>query len=828
MRSLYIFLFACFFLFPHVMYSQNRQPASGEGIKRTVTITGTIIDSETLLPVEYSTISIHKSKDSSLVTGTVTDIDGKFRIEKIIQGEYYIQVNFIGYTKKMIPGVNISPKMKGKDLGKIYISPAMHNLSEIDVTAKKEMVEFSLDKKVINVEKNIASIGGSAIEVLQNIPSVTVDIDGTLSMRGNSNVTVLVDGKPSGLSGLSNSSILEQIPASSIEKIEVITNPSAKYDPDGMSGIINIILKKKRDKGYNGMVSVTAGTGDRYNGSVNLNFRREKLNLFGSYDWRKNKRPGSSHYQRQEFLNDTLTFTNTDENSNGTRTSGNIKGGFDYSFNDFNLVTFSVLANLRNDNDNEFGLSTISDSVMVPTSFYDIDNSEQGDDHSVDYSLSYLKKFEKKGEELTVDAIYSSALGKEHNYVTTRYYDSLHFPVSDFPQKRHTITGETSDVFTLQSDYTNPLSGKSRIEAGFKSIIRAIDNDYRCDSFVYDVLNDWQYDSLQSNHFVYNEQIHSIYGIFSSAFDKLEYQAGLRFEQTFTRSEQKDSGKDFPNDYFNVFPTLHISYKLINDNAFQISYSRRINRPASHQLNPFVDKSMVSVYHFGNPELTPEYVNAYEIGFLKYWNKTSLNTSVFYKYVNDIIQRYIYFVQVNDTTSIQYATSKNMSKGISYGLEFVLQHDLFKWWNINLNYSYFRNKIEGTADSTSLTNSNYTWTARLNSNMTIWKSLDIQLIGNYRAPMVNIQGTMDASYNVDIAMKKDFYKGNLSLSLRASDIFNTQQFNMHRSGDGFIIDMKHKRESRIVYLGLTYKINGGIKQKENKRPEAEKQEEMDF
>jgi outer membrane receptor protein involved in Fe transport len=657
---------------------------------------------------------------------------------------------------------------------------------------------------------------------------VTVDIDGTLSMRGSSNVTILVDGKPSGLSGLSSSAILEQIPASSIERIEVITNPSAKYDPDGMSGIINIIMKKKKEKGYNGMISVTTGTGNKYNGSVNMNFRREKLNLFGSYDMRQNKRKGNSHFQRQTIFNDTLTFLDTYENSSNNGLSNNIRGGFDYLFNDFNSVTLSLFTNVSYGNDDEYGKSAELDSIMQPYSYYDNFNKERSNDKSSDYNLNYRKTYEKKGKEWTIDAIYSSSASNEHNYITTQFYDSQHIPVSDLPLLRHTLTDETSNVFTIQSDYINPLSEKSRLEAGFKSIIRAIDSDYKCDSFVYNGFNKWQYDSLQSNLFVYNEQLHSAYGIFSGSVTNLEYQAGLRFEQAFTRSSQKTSNENFTNDYFNVFPTLHLSYKIKNNNSLQLSYSRRINRPSAHHLNPFVDKSMVSVYHFGNPRLTPEYVNTYEAGYLKYWDKTSLNTTAFYRQINDIIQRYVYLVQINDSTQIQYATEKNMSRGISYGLEVVLQQDIFKWWNINLNYSYFRNKIEGDADGTALTNSNYTWNTKLNSSMTVWKNLDIQLIGNYRAPMVNIQGVMQAMYNVDVALKKDFFRGNMSVSIRASDIFNTQQFNMHRTGEGLIIDMKRKRESRIVYIGLTYRINGGIKQKEKKRQEGEGQEEMDF
>ncbi|MCX6258684.1 MAG: TonB-dependent receptor [Bacteroidia bacterium] len=827
MRSIFIILLSAF-IGLHLCAQApqgNRGPNNnGSGI-----LTGTVTDAETTQAVEYATVSLYKSKDSSLVTDTVTDHSGKFRLEKIQYGSYYAMVNFIGYKKKKVTGIMINPKIPVKDVGRISISPSTTALSEIDVTAEKKLVEFTLDKKVINVEKNLSTAGGSAADVIQNVPSVTVDIDGTVSLRGSTNVTVLVDGKPSGLSGLSGSAILDQIPASSIDRIEVITNPSAKYDPDGMSGIINIILKKKIEKGYNGMFSVTAGTRNKYNSSLNLNFRHNNYNLFGSWDMRYNERTGTSHTTRQSDIitslnKDSITHLTSDGHSDNQRLSNNFKAGFDYSFNDFNSFTFSVLNGQGSNNNNEFDHSFVQDSVYHLMYLYNTINKERNTNNSTDYNFDYKKTFLKKGEELTADVILSKSDNVENGYVSTQYFDNYNNPVDSGPDLQNTITNEKYRVLTIQADYTNPLSEKARIDLGFKSVIRSNDNNYIYNGFSFGNVNDWNMDSLMSNHFVYNEQIHSAYVIYSDAWSNLEYQLGLRFEEASTRAEQKTSDSTFTNNYFNVFPTLHLNYKLDENNSVQLSYSRRVNRPNAWQLNPFVDRSQPKLYSYGNPKLTPEYVNAYETGYQRYWGKTSFNITAFYRQISHIIQRYT----IMDTTGTQYTTFMNLSKGTSYGIEGVVQADFRKWWNINLTYSYFRNIIEGTADGTALTNSNYTWTTRLNSNMSIMKLFDFQIIGNYRAPMVNIQGTMQASYNVDVAMKKDFLKGMLTVNLRASDIFNTQQFNMHRYGDGFIIDMKRKRESRLLYFGVTYKINGGLKQKEKKKQEEEQRQDTDF
>ena len=795
------------------IYSQNKGAVNNnQYVDKTGSISGVIINSLTFKPIEYAYLVLRKGMDSSMVAGGISDTLGKFKIEKIPFGKYYLVVNLIGHKSQKISNIVISPKELDKKIDTIKLNPNSANLNTFEIKEKKQTVEYTLDKKVINVEKNLVSAGGSAVDVMQAIPSVTVDIEGNISLRGSSNVTVLIDGKLSGLTGMSRSAILEQIPASSIESIEIISNPSAKYDPDGMTGIINIVLKKKKERGYNGVFTANAGTGDKYNGSIALNFSKNKVNVFANFDGRINNSVGFSNMSRIATINDTLSYLESNDDNKRKRIARNFKIGTDFYLNDKNTFTISGICGISDNTDNEYSKSKELDADELISNYYESNNVESGKNESFDYMLNYKRTFKKKGESITADAIFSTSNETEASDRNLQYYLTDMSTINGNPELQHILTDNKSDVSTIQVDYSNPLSKKSRFEAGAKSIIRSMDNDYKFLNFV-DSSGIWSDDSLLSNRFLYDEQIHAVYTTYSNTFGVFEFQAGLRAEQALTRSTQKTMNTEYKKDYFSIFPTLHLNLNLKNDNSLQLSYSRRVNRPSYHMLNPFVDVSNPGFRHYGNPYLTPEYIDSYELGHLKYWKNTSLNSSVFYKQINDAIQRYVYI----DNNGIQNVTAMNISKGISYGLEFILTQDFAKWWKVNATFSYFRTIMKGAENGAELTNSNYSWTSKLNSNMTVLKNLDIQLTGNYRAPMVQLQGTMKAMYFANIALKKDILKNKASVTLRLSDIFNTQQFNMVRTGTDFTIDMKRKRESRVFFVGFTYKINGDTNGKNKKK-----------
>ena len=672
------------------------------------------------------------------------------------------------------------------------------------------MMEFKLDKKVINVDKILTSTGGTAIDVLQNIPSVTVDYDGAVSLRGNSNITILIDGRPSSITGTK----LEQIPASSIESIELITNPSAKYNPEGMSGIINIKLKKKKAFGLNGLASVNIGTGDKYNGSINLNYNFNKVNLFASYDTRYNRRKGWGDMYRTSTINDTTLYLANSSKRYRKGNSNNFKVGADFFLDPKNTITLTWLYNKGKDEDNDVTKSYNYNINQVLRDQYNSNTLESGDDNESDYTLNYKKTFDKKGKELTADIIFSTGKETEGSNIDNYYYMLNYLPFEKvIPESQKQNTDGNNYDATLQTNYIYPFGKDAKFETGFQGIIKNNDNNFKIDKFDH-ALSQWYADTTQSNHFVYNEQIYAVYGIFSKEFKKWSFQIGTRLEQAFTKAEQKTVVETNNKQYFSVFPTVHTTYKIKENQDIQLSYSRRINRPDMHSLNPFVDYSNPNVIRYGNPDLKPEYINSYEIGHSIFWKKTSISSNLFYRQINDVIKRYAFL----DSNRVSNMTTANLSKGKSYGVELVVEQTILKWWRVNANFSYFRTIIEGDKDNTSLTNDNYSWTSKLNSNMMLPKGIMFQISGFYRGPMVTPQGEMAAMYSADMALKKDFLKDKLSVNFRLSDVFNTQKFKMNIKGDNFTSEGNRRRDSRIAYIGVSYKINGGLKTKIKKRP----------
>ncbi len=794
--------------------SGNRGNAAGgpQGASPAGVVKGVITDQNGTLPVEYANIVLFRVKDSTMVTGGVSDMKGHFKIDKVPFGKYYALVSFMGYSTKRIPEIMVNPKTQTIDLGTIKLDPISAKLNEVTITGERKDMEFTLDKKVVNVEKNLSTMGGTAVDVLSNIPSVTVDFDGQVSLRGNSNITVLIDGRPSGIMG----SKLEQIPASSIETVEVITNPSARYNPEGMSGIINIKLRKKKDLGFNGLVTVNAGTGDKYNGSVNLNYNKGPLNIFGSYDIRSDRRNGEGYSIRNNNLGDTNIW-NVYNTSDSWRKGGsnNIKLGIDYTINTMNLLTLSWYTNRGGDTHGDGSENRYTDAFGNTTDFYTLSENEDNENRSNDFILAYKRNFERKGQELTLDAVYSENKGDDKGDNVLTYYSIPGMIPESEPELQNTKTQDNRKNGNVQLNFIYPFNKDTRLEGGYQGILRETDDDYHYGVFDYDT-DVFIEDTNLSNHFVYKENIHAAYAIFGKVWKKYSMNLGLRYELADTRSEQKTSKKVYTNNYASFYPTIHLNRKLPKDQEVQISYSRRVNRPDMWSLNPFVDYSNPAYIRYGNPYLKPEYVNAYELGYNKYFKKSTINASLFYRKINDVIKRVV-FLDENGAINM---TSDNLDYGESYGTELVVDHEFYKWWKMSLNLSYFRNVIKGDNTTTSMSNDNYSWTSRLNTTLVLPKMFYVQINAFYRGPMVTPNGEMAEMFNADLAVRKDIIKDKLTANLRLSDVFNTMKFKNYSEGTGYTAETERKRETRILYAGLSWKIGGGIKQKARKKTDT--------
>ncbi|MFZ4401119.1 MAG: TonB-dependent receptor domain-containing protein [Bacteroidales bacterium] len=789
------------------------QGRSADGSVGMGSISGVVVDKLTMQAVEYANLVVFRSKDSVMVGGTISNQKGLFSIDKVPYGNYYLVVSFIGYSSLKIPNIIVNQKDHEKKIGQIKFSTSSSTLGEVTITSEKRMMEYSLDKKVVNVDKNLVSAGGSAVDVMQNIPAVTVDIDGNVSLRGSTNVNILIDGRPSSLSGMSRQAILEQIPASSIEAIEIITNPSAKYNPEGMSGIINIKLKKKTAQGLNGMVSVSAGTSNRYSSSVNLNYSTEKFNVFGSWDGRWNQGKGYGDIYRLTTHKDTNSYTYQHSEMKRVMDNNTLKAGFDWYLNPKNTITVSGQYNIGGSDRNMDLLSYTSDYSYLKQNDYKQNSKELESDHSTMFALNYKKTFIERNRELTADFSYSTSSDSENSDLTLYNYLTNYINTSanqSILQKQ--IDNGKNWVANALINYVHPINEKTKLECGYQGIFRNVDNDFYLNKF--DTAQKiYVNDIFSSNHFKYKENINAIYGTLSKEWESISMQLGVRLEQANTLADQLTQTQSFTNNYFSIYPSLHISKKFARKNELQISYSRRVNRPDMHDLNPFKDYSNPDMLRYGNPYLKPEYINSFELGHSKYWNKTSFYTSVYYRQINDVIKRITFL----DSLGISNLTSENLSKGISYGVDFILEQEITKWWRINANFSYFRTIIEGNSVDGNISTDNYSWTSKLNSTMNFGKSLSVQISANYRAPIITPQGKMFETYSADIAIKKDLFKDKFSVGIRVSDIFNTQIWKNEAYGTGFYTNMNHKRQSQALYLTLSYKINGGLKQKARKK-----------
>lgn len=782
-------------------------------------ITGRIIEESTGKPLEYSNLTVFRLPDSTLAGGSITDTKGYFIIDKLKPGQYVLRAEFIGF-EKFTTNVKVNPQNPSVNIGTIKLKYSSQLLSEVEVAGEKPMVEFTLDKKVINVEKNIVTAGGSATDILRTTPSVSVDMDGNVSLRGSTNVTILIDGKPSALSSGDKAAILEQIPASSIESIELITNPSAKYDPEGMAGIINIRTKKEKREGLNGLVTVNYGTWEKYGTSINLNRHTGIFNLFVNYDYKNNDREGTRKHYRRFYNNDTLTTVYdifSERHSVGI--SHTIKGGFDVNLSPTSSFTTSATFRKNSDEGDDVNVNKTYDNILVLTEEYNRTEIQEEDGSNLDLFFGYRKKFTQKGRELTSDLIISGNTEEE----PSRYIQEHIYPAGIYTPEQKAVQNDKYRNITFQSDYVHPFTEKTRFESGVKYMMRTTDNDYyfyNYDSSLTEFIND----TTISNHFIYNDQIFAAYTTFSREMNKFSFQAGARAEQTYQDGNQKTLGLTYNRNYLNFFPSLHVSYSLPKENKLQVSYSRRINRPSIYSLNPFIDKSNPLTIHTGNPDLKPEYINSLELSHIKDWKKLSLTTSLFYKQTLNIISRYRYV----DTTGAITVMPINMTDGVSNGLDFIISYQPVKPIRLMADFSWYQTTIKGNNEDNDLTNSILSYSAKFNASVTLPKSFSFQINFRLEGPSVMAQAIRKEFYTLDAGLRKDFKNKKFSVSFRVSDILNTMRFRVETNDEDLKANMEFKRQSRIAFVTLSYRINEGIKQKEKPRIQEQGNQEMEM
>lgn len=770
---------------------------------------GTVKDSASNTPLMFATVRL--LQDGKYINGVTTNDKGKFLLDTISEGKYTLQIDYMGYRTKRVDSITISAKenILIKQLGTILLSPKGNTTGTVTVTKKKEVMVNEIDKKVFNADKNITASGGTARDLIENVPSVEVDQDGNISLRGNANVIILIDGRPSGLTGAGRQAFLESIPASSIERIEIITNPSAKYDPDGMSGIINIVLKKNKMKGSNGMVSASLGTNHNYNFATQLGYRTNKVNLFGNYSLNTSTSSRVRTYDKITYSNNEYLDQNGYSNEQGM--DHLIKIGADFYINKLNTLYFTANTGFGGEDENNTGFY----NYTFPTSNYAYSNrrlsSEVDSKRSYDVNLGFTRKYNKKDHELNLDFFYTNSDREKDENLEIANYDTTQAEFQEDLYLQNLRSDNSRENYSFKLDYTKPLKNKIKFETGTKIDLRNLNNVFYVETT--DTGGSTFIPEAQLNNtFDYRENIIAAYGILGKSIKNFGIQAGLRVEQALTSSEVINSS-DGPvnNDYFSLFPSAHIKYEWTKSKTLMLSYSRRVNRPRTRQLNPFANSTDPEKVFTGNPYLKPEYISSYELGYSYYKKTFNLTASVYWKHLTNMISR----IKTTDSTGRNAVTYDNFDESNSYGVELITIIRPTKNWDITLSGNANASVFTPNTDQLTFDNSSFKWNVRMINSWSVKKNHDLQITAFYRSPFDIPQGKLYAMYGVDFGYKVTLWKNRASFGIRATDILNTKRFSYY-TNDAFVYDKGVSNwQSQNIYLNFTYNFGSIQKMKRN-------------
>jgi outer membrane receptor protein involved in Fe transport len=738
-----------------------------------ISITGKIFDANTNQPLEYATV-ILKNAETQKISGGITDEKGMFDI-KTPKGTYEISAEYISFKSKKYPRQNIT---KNLDLGTIKLSEDTASLNEVVIIAEKTTVDIRLDKKIFNIGKDLSIRGGNASDVLGNVPSVQVDVEGTVSLRGNENVTILIDGRPSALVGMNGAEALRQIPAEAIEKIEVITSPSARYDAEGTAGILNIILRKNKLTGFNGSLQLDLGIPERVGTAFNANWRTKKWNLFTNTGFRYNTTPGSS-FSDVDYLQPSATNAKVIEKRKFGRLGRSLFTSFgaEYYLTKNSSIIGNIVLNSGNDDDvntNDIERFNVSGGINEAT-FRKENESEE--EKRIQYTLDYVNNFNDEGEKLSINLQYSTEVEDALNNITE--VDTQVNVLNDLEQ---VIENQNENRGLLQIDYVYPMGEDIQYEVGYRGNYRAIFNSfYLAERQDFENNGPLVPDVDLNNSFNYKEYVNAAYFQYGQKFSKISLLAGLRYEYTSIEIAQQTITTKDKRTYGNLFPTVNLGFEFKDGENITLGYNRRIRRPRGRSLNPFPSRSSESNLYSGNVDLNPVITDAVDLGYLKRWDKFTLSTAVYYNRSEDNWER----IQENTgeiTDNGDPVTNRfpiNLSTEERVGVEFTLNFRPFKAWNINSDFNLF--KVTSDGDYTNLTTNatqnfdfeNTAFFIRLNQKITLPAKIDLQINTNYRGPRQNVQTKSKGVFSMNLAASKDLFNERASLSLNFSDVFNS-------------------------------------------------------
>ncbi|MDB4270558.1 TonB-dependent receptor [bacterium] len=763
-------------------------------------ISGRVIDNVQKQPVSYAAIVIKRASDNTTITGGITNEDGTFQIKKLPEGSFIVEVQFIGF-KTYTRQITLSKDNRNPDLGIISIEEEAEELSGVEVVAERTTIEQRLDRKVVNVGKDLTTAGATASDIMNNIPSVNVDQQtGQLSMRGNSNVRVMIDGK---LSNVPVAQLLRQIPSTSIKSIELITNPSAKYNPDGMSGIINIILHKNSNNGFNSNLNtgLTVGQEAKFNSSIDLNYRNGKVNVYGNYGNNIGK-----------YVNDGYIYR-IDENSEqmfdwlDNRKSNLYKIGIDFYLNDKNTISFFTNQNYFDGKTKGQTQVTYFDDPLLNTNQIFLNNNNN---LSQQYNFDYKLEFKKEGHNIELEADYNKFTDEE---------------ITDFESTGNTLFPDYQDFVDTKRDqtivnldYVNPLDSISKLEVGLEARIFETNVDYSSTGLSF--TPDGSLIPTPDTDFVYGMDIYSAYASFGQNYDKWGYKVGLRVEDVEVKADTNQV-RSFTDKYTELYPSGFVTYSPTEKNQFQFSFSRRVDRPGLTQVNPIREWSTPLLSSFGNPALVPQFTMSYEINYTRRLKNGSITTGLFYRSIKDEINRAVYIDRLDLNKLI--LTFDNFDDTSAYGIEVSSNYKLTKWWSFNASFDLYSQTQRGVTESLQSDNNtataddivtqeveveNTAWNFRMNNSFKATKNLTFQLFGFYRGQNRTIQFDVEPMYFVNLGARYNFAQGKGTFSVNFNDVFNTMRFAV-KGDQPFAQVGEFNWESQTVFAGISYRFGSG-------------------
>jgi len=784
------------------LYIQAQQPPTSQNKFK---ITGKVLEKITKQPLEYATISITAPNETKVIAGGITNPKGEFEVA-VAPGIYDIKIEFISFKANEFKQKNISADT---NLGVVNLSEDAAQLNEVVVRAERSTVEIKLDKKVYNVGQDMIVKGGTVSDVLENVPSVSVDVEGNVSLRGNENVRIFIDGRPS--NALNMAEALRQIPADAIDKVEVITNPSARYDAEGGAGILNIVLKKGKNLGFNGSFILSGGIPETYGASANLNFKTEKLNFFTStgYDYRTSEGAGMTNSTNlNRDTREIIGYTDEDKDTERLRKGISTKTGVEWTVapNAYwtNAISYRENSGTNNDlvNYNSFDQNRNFTSTRYRLS----EGNDTGRD--LEYSSNFLKNFNDKGHKLTLDFSYSTDNDSDNSLISDETIGSNIPATFDT-----TFNNQKQKQVQLQGDYVLPLKNGSQFEAGYKGNFNNMDTEY---SVKTDNNGNPIADYL-SNTLEYNERINAFYTQYGFKVNKFSYLFGLRWEDTKIDVNLLDTQNYNKKEYNNFFPSAFVNYEITDESSVSLSYSKRLSRPRGRFLNPATNFSSNINLFRGNPDLDPSFTDKFDLGYLKRWEKVTFNTSMYYENTKDVFS----FVRTETgefvgNNPVILSSPINLAKEQQFGFEFTLNYTPLKIWKINSSFNlsnvkttgdYSFTNTQGDVITTNLDNETFSWFSRVNSRITLPYKIEWQLSGMYFGPRNTAQGKSLGNYVVNTAFSKDILKDKGTLALNVSDLFNSRKMISETNLPSVNSYSEFQWRRRQINLSFTYRLN---------------------